>query len=840
MGCPCLWAQGWHRIGRHQPHNVAATQYLRGGKDAFKGGIFAKDALATVTFAMGDSPSKYTTGIIAVATTIGGEAAAAHGQAAAFSTWQRIADNSAATYASLTSSYPVTMNGDVGFASLASFASSTANDGFLLMTMMDQSGRLGGSGTSGAFDAYVALAPVNAAGVAEPIDVAFWQLYRKSNNDHCYVDYGSDGTNWNAVEINVAGIDIEAGQQHSGMLRTTLPLSCCGQSHLYLRLRWTSTSHNGGVYGYYWAVDDLAVSTGDASRLSVANVNYAEGFYPIMPAGLQTPLAASFVVSNNGSAVQGGVSAFVYTMNDGGGTGNLTAPRQAATSSSTAIPAAPQQHTQLLIDPLALISGGDNWCYFPGHGTATGTLGYLPTDLDSNTTGYYYAWVGNGSLGYVKDTMSYRVSAGGSVPRAREARLWGRDNGVLRSGSAFHWSLDDDGCLTDNGLFSSNSGTDCWHLAGYGVTVSFTTGAAVPEDWVVRGVQLVAATDGNVDTGALVMPILTHDSMDEQYIYTMDIATGASSYTVKAEDITPTNGLDYSTLGHYRTINLILPYQPDLKPMTNYNVGYRLADGARFAVATGTDHYIRQGDGVVVPFSQEEGMEAFATPQPADWHKVRFYDPRHNTWVGAGRAVGVEVPMIRMIVGPKVYITNYGLTVNCGENGFIADEEGNHLCGQVDSLTQGSTNVYYIRGDAGYELNQVTLDGEVLANGDRLIVMRDPDTRARYGMLTLEDVQAPHSLSATFVQKVDIEPVAAAVHVRLQPNPASDIAGIAVSGVQGSVCYSLLDVSGRVLRQGEMTADSTASMQLYGLPRGTYFVRVTGDAFSKVEKLMVR
>lgn len=803
---------------------------------SYKGSIFTKDALLDVSFAIGDTPAKYSVGTVSVATTIGGEVATAHTQTATFSTWQRISDNSAATYSSLSASYPVTLNATRGFASLDAFASSTAADGFMLMTMMDQSSAMGGNGSSGNFDAYIALAAVNAIGVTTPIDVTFWQLYRKSDNDHCYVDYSSDGSTWNAVEINVTGIDIETGQQRSGLMCTTLPLSCSGQSELHIRLRWTSSSNHGGMYGYYWAIDDVTVSAGNASRLDVANVNYAEGFYPIMPAGLQTPVAASFLVSNNGSMPQNGVSASIYTMNDGGVAGSLSAPQQIATSSSTSIAAAPEQHIQLLIDPLALINGGDNWCYFPGNGTATGSLGCLPADLDGNTIGYYYATVGNGGLSYAKDTMSYIVTSGGSVPQVREARLWGRDNGVLRSGSAFHWSLDDD----RNMMNPDQGAAGSWNLSGYGVTVSFTTGGSVPDNWVVRGIQLVAATDGNVEEGAVLMPVLTHDSMDEQYIYTMDVAANASSYTVRAEDLPETNGLEYSTLGQYRTINLVLPAQPDLKPMTNYNVGYRLMGSARFAVATGTDYYTRRSDGVAVPFSQEAGMEAYAKAQPADWHKVRFYDPRYNTWVSAGRMLGAEVPMIRMIVGPKVYIESYGLTVNCGENGTITDEEDNNLCGLVDSLVQGSTKVFYIRGNAGYELDQVMLDGEVLTNGDQLIVMRDPDTRAKYGMLTLEDVRESHTLGATFTQMVGIDPVAAGVSVKLQPNPASDVVNLTVSGVQGSLCYSLLDMSGRVIREGCMAAENAVVLSLSELSRGAYLVRVTGDAFSKVEKLIVK
>ena len=75
--------------------------------------------------------------------------------------------------------------------------------------------------------------------------------------------------------------------------------------------------------------------------------------------------------------------------------------------------------------------------------------------------------------------------------------------------------------------------------------------------------------------------------------------------------------------------------------------------------------------------------------------------------------------------------------------------------------------------------------------------------------------------------------------VKLQPNPAASFATITIEGANGEVDYSLIDLSGRIIRHKTVNAVSAERIDLLGLANGTYFVRVTNESFSRVEKLVI-
>ena len=75
--------------------------------------------------------------------------------------------------------------------------------------------------------------------------------------------------------------------------------------------------------------------------------------------------------------------------------------------------------------------------------------------------------------------------------------------------------------------------------------------------------------------------------------------------------------------------------------------------------------------------------------------------------------------------------------------------------------------------------------------------------------------------------------------VKLQPNPAASFATITIEGANGEVDYSLIDLSGRIIRHKTVNVVSAERIDLRGLANGTYFVRVTNESFSKVEKLVI-
>ena len=76
--------------------------------------------------------------------------------------------------------------------------------------------------------------------------------------------------------------------------------------------------------------------------------------------------------------------------------------------------------------------------------------------------------------------------------------------------------------------------------------------------------------------------------------------------------------------------------------------------------------------------------------------------------------------------------------------------------------------------------------------------------------------------------------------MNLQPNPATSQVKLNISGVSGMVNCSLIDMSGRVIYNQNINAESAPVINLSNLAKGAYFVRITNNQFSKIEKLIVR
>ena len=85
-----------------------------------------------------------------------------------------------------------------------------------------------------------------------------------------------------------------------------------------------------------------------------------------------------------------------------------------------------------------------------------------------------------------------------------------------------------------------------------------------------------------------------------------------------------------------------------------------------------------------------------------------------------------------------------------------------------------------------------------------------------------------------------IDPIAASVRLNLQPNPATSVVNLNIEGVNGMVNCMLIDMSGRVVYNQNINAETAQVIDLRNLSKGAYFVRITNDRFSKVEKLIIR
>lgn len=169
---------------------------------------------------------------------------------------------------------------------------------------------------------------------------------------------------------------------------------------------------------------------------------------------------------------------------------------------------------------------------------------------------------------------------------------------------------------------------------------------------------------------------------------------------------------------------------------------------------------------------------------------------------------------------------------------------GRVMCVSTD-VTNRTTNY---RGSLlyGFTISSVDPDyylDSLSVNGRPIDLNSDPDIRYDASsdsyVYFIRSLQTNTIGDAFFKQHVGLTD-ADDVVVRIQPNPATAIANLTIKGVSGNVDLSIVDLNGRVVSRRVVNADATEPISLEGFARGTYFVRLTNNRFSKVEKLIVR
>ena len=91
-------------------------------------------------------------------------------------------------------------------------------------------------------------------------------------------------------------------------------------------------------------------------------------------------------------------------------------------------------------------------------------------------------------------------------------------------------------------------------------------------------------------------------------------------------------------------------------------------------------------------------------------------------------------------------------------------------------------------------------------------------------------------------QQVGIARVEEGLNLTLFPNPATGNTTVTLSGVNGNVTLSIIDMSGRTVRSYTMecNGDCEKHISVDNLVAGAYFVRVYGDNVNTVKKLIVK
>lgn len=807
----------------NQVQQISFDELNKAQQAGYKGSIFTKTGeLMLQTFA---SDSGYTTGTLTSSDLVNGTNVEGHTQTTYHSTWHRIADTTTATCTALRNAgnYPATFGTSSGFRSLHGIDSETPMNGLMVMTMQDQISAWGGSGVTGNFNAYIAFDAFSTLG-AQLVEVDFYQYYRCFNADQCFIDYSTDGTTWNAVEFNVARVDVSVNSALLGWKRVTLPASVANQSTVYLRIRWACSSNGGGAYGYLWFLDDVSVSACPADRLTISTNKYFEGFYHMMPQSLNLPVVWASDFSNTGYNTQTNVQGSVYAMSNG------QAATQIATSRSISSMVAGAADS-LVIDPLGWYGAGSShgwgWSHTnPSDNPVQGTTGYIPT-TDTGVV-RVFADITTGNLNHVYDTMTFDTNA----VRVTEDGVWARDNGILTKFNSWTYGMNSES------TFSSDRDDVMWDVADYTVYNSYVTGNTVPEGWVIQGVEMVAATyPGMAEVGARITPVLRFDSVHDDLVSFISIVTGANTHTVTASDLNSTTDLEYLQPGEYNTIRLTFYEQPELRPHTAYRIGYSLAEDCSFAVGNNRTYYYDLGDSTAQYFRNTPGMEEWGhTFGAQNRYSTLVFDPYDNS----NHFFTVSAyPQIRMIVGPRQSFPKTSVSFTCygeTEHGAIYDAGyGDNLCGATDSVIIGGSYTYYVAPEEGYYVQEIKING--------VVEYTSPDSLSAEITVPLENISAATTIEATYNQSpssVGIDPMAAGVSVHMQPNPATTNVQLSISGVTGMVNLAIIDMSGRVISSRNVDASDVQNINVSSLAKGAYFVRITNNNFSKVEKLIVR
>ena len=820
--------------------------------------IFTKDDPVLFTCDFSVANSNYSTGTI-----VGG--LEGHGQNYDYAQWRRWPNVDSTTFVLAGNTYPRLLQTYFGgwetfypyLVNYADTAVSSAENGFMMMSMYDQSAT-----NSGNFNAYILFDSIDVS-TANVIDVTMFQYYRKYY-DYCYIDYNVNGSGnnstWNEMEINIRGIDVEVNGALWGMYTNTLPTAAAGSPNLGVRIRYKSLNSNThDAYGYFWMLDDVKLTAGGPYRIKkYAPEEYVEGNYSIIPQGLKINPAWYTQIKNIGYMAQNNINAKLYHLN---ATQDVATEIDAYNNGSLSIDNA----KEVIVDRQGWIFADSmdyrGWYGFGQYSHGSGV------DLPTNTLGdnYIYATVSSDSTTIYYDTFFYRVNSAFDGNKYR----WGHDNGVLTYMPDNYWLY---GYVLSGGNWYVTEDPNRVHYwqTGYMVNTRYTTDAEVPTDWVIHGVELVASPVTNYyNSGSKISAHLSKDSFDVSSVYMPTIITGANVKTITNNDVNDStiigrNSAGWLDLGNYNTIYIPFPEQPALEPNTSYRIGYSMEEDGFFALAhealgryrvaspTRPDRY-----DTIIYFRNDESTAKFANVFPRNQYQNYIYDPSYGGDDGRASTFAYyneTNPMIRMIVGPRQEILRHNISITCDSTDYgEAAYAGQPACGVTITPADGSTATITGSTDA-YCTATVIVDGvevqpwdEDSEEGDQnLKVYIDTNAHTSAYQYSFVGVTADHTIHFIFHEPgenprpISIDPAAAGVRMNLQPNPATSVVNLSIDGVNGMVNCMLIDMSGRVVYNQNINAENAQVINLSNLAKGAYFVRITNDKFSKVEKLIVR
>ena len=799
-----------------------------------------------------------------------------HAQQGEASCWMHIAD-SAAFYTSAATSLIGSNTWLYRYIPGYMGATYTGNDdGYMLMTMRATMG-------TGLHDAFFALPPVARPAGATVINVRLTQMYRKFY-DECYIDCKIGGV-WYAREVNIVGVDCAVNDFGSLYAGWTMPLELAQENNIELRVRWYNRRARSNAYGYAWAIDNFAITWGAAEHWYTKGEQYIDGGYGMIPAGFNLPMSWYGCIWNNGSVDQNNSTLTMHHLD-----ATRSNPTPFLSTPMVEIDGDPLREQYAVVDERGFMPVMDSLGYAGWFGMGTDypnnygansniSANYLRRGLPASENeiglNYVTATATDAVSGIAPaewDTIAYFVTDtafGGDANHSVRGARWAHDNGIIASQSRYSYGyvvIDGNTYITDSGNYGSTN---------YTVWVRYVTPDVIPtengEPWVFRGLEIVPQTmdAANEIVGSKIFPIM----QEQGYTITGDttnfetVNTGVSDvtpYTVVAGDLNTVTSGYLTNEDPYKAINIKYYNQPALKPNTAYYVGYQIAEPCYFA-ANATNDYWYNGSSYT-SYARTAALQNFAPQFTPQGYDVRVYDPASG-WLWSC-FYHPYFPMIRPIVGPKETLPTHAVTAVCTDTNYMiirfdGDDQVN-MCGDSYNAVEGSDPSFYIipnineaiLGSHPGVIDQVVINGQAVnlnnppagvtvAERPYNIENADGDVLLRrfYYIVTFSSISAPQTISAVahaYPYGLGIEAEASHISLGLRPNPAASQVSVNIQGVSGNVNCSIIDMSGRVVYNANINAEEAHTIDLSGVAAGAYFVRVTNDSFSKVEKLIVR
>ena len=105
-----------------------------------------------------------------------------------------------------------------------------------------------------------------------------------------------------------------------------------------------------------------------------------------------------------------------------------------------------------------------------------------------------------------------------------------------------------------------------------------------------------------------------------------------------------------------------------------------------------------------------------------------------------------------------------------------------------------------------------------------------------------EGLESAASQKHTFETTPEGIDIAGGMNVSIYPNPTTSATTVALSGVNGEVTITVVDMNGRIVMTESVSCDGDCvkRMDVEGLAQGAYFVRVSGENLNMVKKLVVK